>query len=180
MTSATSREDVRMKAYELGIKDPARLNLLMRVVDHYVQQTAHKLAGVIESTFPPVNIVYRGREYPCRGCSKEKPLSEFPEAKQRDPSRNVNCIACQSKARYKCTGPCRQMRPLAEFPEKKRENPRRPSPCLWCEPKIITRLDAGHAPRVMVKSDNGLQNLQGSGLDTPDPACESERTARPM
>ena len=138
MSSIPSRDDIRFRAYELGIKNPQQLNAFMRLLDRYAFYVAHKLIGLQELP-PPVAEV---REYLCRGCDKEKPLADFPDSKRRNPSRNSNCTVCQGKNRYKCTGPCGQMKSLDEFPEKKRNNPRTPSPCTICEPKVITHREA--------------------------------------
>lgn len=156
MTSAVSEEDVRFAAYSAGIKNAARLNAFMKIVNLYAYALARKINGTEEAPPPPVKL------HLCRGCGDMKLIEEFPESKRANAARGVNCTQCQGKREYKCTGPCGQLKPLHEFPERKQANPHLPSFCTYCSSKTITRQDAGYS--------DDVRNLRDSET-IPDPAA---------
>ena len=135
MTSALSEEDVRFIVYSAGIKEPAKLNSLMRVINLYAYTLARKMNGAVleEAPVPLVQL------HLCRSCGDMKTAEEFPESKRTNINKGVSCTACQDKRRYKCIGPCQQHRRLGEFPEHKQANPHIPSVCTRCSPKKITQ-----------------------------------------
>lgn len=143
MTSAVSRDDVQDLAFRYGIKDPRRLNDLMRLVDTYAYTLARKASS---AELPPVDFAPDGRKaYLCRKCSERLPLGTFPEEKRKDPAKQFDCIPCGGADRreYKCPE-CEQVKSALDFPERKRENPTLRVLCSWCEPRKITRNDAGY------------------------------------
>ena len=127
MSSLLSEEDVKWTGYEAGIKDPAKLNAFMKVVNLYAYTLARKMSGNLEDAFiSPVPL------YLCRSCGGMKTVEEFPESKRNHIAKGVSCLKCQDKRRYKCIGWCGQHKPLGEFPEHKQANPHIPSKCTYC------------------------------------------------
>ena len=133
MTSVISRADVESACWLAGVKDPVKMDRLLRVVDLYAFAIARKMNGIMEAE----------DLYLCHGCNELRDIADFPKAKQDDPSIDMSCRKCQDKRKYTCTA-CKVPKPLYEFPESKQNNPRERSACLICEPQVITRKDADY------------------------------------
>ena len=147
MTSVTSRDDVQGAIWRAGVKDPRKVDELLRVIDSYAYGLARRAVQLEEAV--PGEPHQDGRAlYLCRGCGDRLPLSLFPQDKQLNPAHPYDCLGCGGKDRkeYLCQE-CGQHKPLSEFPEEKRLNPRLRTPCSYCAPRKITLQDAGHRKR---------------------------------
>ena len=128
MTTFVSEDDVRSAAYQAGIKDPARLNAFIKIMNLRVYALAREMSGVIlEDAFISPEPLYL-----CRSCGNMKIAEDFPESKRKNITKGVSCVKCQGKRLYKCTGWCGQHKPLDEFPEHKQANPHIPAKCSHC------------------------------------------------
>ena len=103
MSSGISREDLTAAIWQAGVKDPRKVDALMRVIDTYAYHAARNLAAQeITWTRPEVTYDYfdRKRRYKCAGkgnCGQMKTLEEFPERKRRNPSLVSACTYCTDR-----------------------------------------------------------------------------------
>lgn len=102
MSSGVSREDLEQAIWQAGVKDPRKVDALMRVIDTYAYHAARNLAAQeIAWTKPEVAYDYtRKRVYKCAGkgnCGQMKVLEEFPERKRRNPSLVSACTYCTDR-----------------------------------------------------------------------------------
>lgn len=93
MTSQVTREEVITALYLAGLKDPRKVARVMQVVESYVWAR-------LQNARPFPEAEEKEKLYKCTGkgmCNKEKPLEEFPERKQLDPSLRVPCAYCDAR-----------------------------------------------------------------------------------
>ena len=160
MTSALSREDVRAKAYQSGVRNPRVLNELMRTIDAYALALMRRSEEQEEIPAPVFTPLEPGQWSAalevtcCISCQQVKRWSFFHVDKRHATGHKTTCKDCRKKADedagkppyvpqsarregWLCAvslGGCGKRRLPEEFPEAKRDHPRRPIPCLACEP----------------------------------------------
>jgi hypothetical protein len=144
MTSATTREDVEAACWKAGVRDPRRMNDLMRIIDIYAYALLQR-PEVPDIPIPePHPRTRRGSHhlYLCRVCDMRMGIEMFPPAKKDNPSHSYDCIACGGADRktYACPE-CSQHKVIAEFPQAKQDNPKIRSLCSWCEKRTVTVKD---------------------------------------
>lgn len=102
MSSGIDREDLIAEIWRAGVRDPRKVDALMRVIDTYAYHAARNLAAsqVAWTLAEKVPDMTRKRVYKCAGkgnCGQLKELHEFPEAKQRNPKLASACQYCTDR-----------------------------------------------------------------------------------
>ena len=143
MTSALSKEDLRSALYSAGVKNPRKLDEMMRLIRVFALQEARK-AVPLEDAAPVAELVLLPGECDmerdvscCLSCEKVKDWKCFHIDQGNPPSkRRKRCKSCLRESKpaqsYKCRG-CGMPRKLHEFPPGKAENTSAPMHCNECQ-----------------------------------------------
>ena len=102
MSSGVSREDLEQAIWQAGVKDPRKVDALLRVIDTYAYHAARNLAAqeITWTMTEKVPDMTRKRVWKCAGkgnCGQMKELHEFPERKRRNPSLVSACTYCENR-----------------------------------------------------------------------------------
>ncbi len=157
MSTLIGRDDLKAKLYSAGVKDPGKLNEVMRLIDVYSIQNARRREDfegdlsprVVAPAFTPLN---PGEWSPalqvtcCIGCTRVRRWGDFHVDKHHPTGHRIMCRDCRSLSEEK-TLPlkaadvrrggwlcpkCEKRKIPVEFPLEKRENPRKSVKCLSC------------------------------------------------
>ena len=153
MPSAMSKEDLRALIYSSGVRDPRKLDLVMRSLQAYAWRLATAQEEQREAvTYVPLNPgewLMTLEVTCCQVCTKVRRWEHFHADRRHPTLHKTTCKDCRKKenentgeippfpgdVRYRkwlCSS-CRQRKVPAEFTEDKQMHPRRPGVCAACE-----------------------------------------------